>query len=76
MRQWYERLFVTHSTKGKRPRVVSIFLGVSVLALTLATVVQADTTPTTYYACVLNKIGTICMISSSGTCTQYETEIT
>jgi len=75
MRQWYERLFATHSTRGKQRRVISIFLGVSVLALTLATVVQADTTPTTYYACVGNNLGTIRMISSSGTCTQYEHEI-
>ena len=27
MKQWYERLFAAHATRGKR-RVVSIFLGI------------------------------------------------
>jgi hypothetical protein len=42
----------------------------------VAGAVQANTNPTVYYACVLNKVGTIRMIGSSQTCSQYETPIT
>ena len=54
---------------------MSLILSVGLLLFTLTSVVQADTTPTTYYACVGIKLGTIRMISSSQSCTQYEYEI-
>jgi hypothetical protein len=54
---------------------MSLILSVGLLLFTLISVVQADTTPTTYYACVGIKLGTIRMISSSQSCTQYEYEI-
>ena len=75
MKAWSQHLYATITTVGRRVSLASAVIGVAILTLGLTNIVQAGTTPTTYYACVLNKIGTIRMISSSQSCTQYETEI-
>jgi hypothetical protein len=67
MNHWRERLF--GALKGKRSlRVLGPLLGVVVLAALLATTVSASTTPTTYYACVNMKTGSIYMINAGDTC--------
>ena len=75
MNQRLTHALATLTGKSKRFRYVSLIVSLSLLTLIVTTVAQADTSPTIYYACVLNKVGTIRMISSTQTCTQYETEI-
>jgi hypothetical protein len=75
MHHWYQHLFSPLTRAGKRLRLLSILVGVIVLVLTFATVVQADTTPVTYYACVNNSSGTIHMIAADGTCSTGEQKL-
>jgi hypothetical protein len=75
MQHWYQHLFSPLTRAGKRLRLLSILVGVIVLVLTFATVVQADTTPVTYYACVNNSSGTIHMIAADGTCSTGEQKL-
>src|SRR5437660_828255 len=72
MNQWFERVLPMIRARGKYARMGLVAV---LLLLFFTTVVQADTNPTTYYACVGNNLGTIRMISASQTCTQYEHEI-
>ena len=76
MKQRFTRVLATLIGQGTHFRRVSLIAGISLLTLMVAGAVQASTNPTVYYACVLNKVGTIRMISSSQTCSQYETLIT
>lgn len=48
---------------------------ITVLLIFCTTMVQADSAPVTYYACVNNSSGTIHMTSATGTCTSNEKQI-
>ena len=67
MYHWRERLF--GALNGKRfVRIISPLVGMVVLVGFLASNVSADTTPTTYYACVNMKTGSIYMVNAGDTC--------
>lgn len=52
-----------------------LLLGIALLTVMGTTIVQADATPTTYYACVNNSSGTIHMIGATDSCKGNEQEI-
>ena len=58
--------------KGKRFRHLNLIIAAVLLTFTLASVVQASTTPTTYYACVNYTTGSIRMTTATGTCLSKE----
>jgi hypothetical protein len=68
-----DKLAAMKSRMGRRLRGPIIVGGL--LALLLVSNVAADTTPTTYYACVNTRFGTIRMITASATCLSTETKI-
>lgn len=67
MSHWCERLF--GALKGTRSlRLISPLLGGVILAAFLVSSVSAAPTPTTYYACVNMKSGSIYMVKAGTTC--------
>jgi len=60
---------------SRKWRAVSIFLSVCLVTFVSATIVQADTTPTVFYACVNMSNGTIRMISATDSCKGNEQKI-
>src|SRR5690349_9252530 len=67
MRNQMKRLLTTIRV-GHWMRLAGPLIGACVLAAFLATNVGADTTPTTYYACVNIKNGSIYMVNAGDTC--------
>src|SRR5947209_5046291 len=72
MKQWYVRQI---SPLLHRRKIWFLLPGILLLTLLGATIVQADTPPTTYYACVNNNSGTIHMTNADGTCGNNEQKI-
>ena len=72
MKQWYHRHI---APRVQRRKFWLILFAIPLLTLLSATIVQADTPPTTYYACVNNNSGTIHMTDSNGTCGNNEQKI-
>ncbi len=72
MKQWYGRQI---SPLLHRRKIWFLLPGILLLTLLGATIVQADTPPTTYYACVNNNNGTIRMTDANGTCGNNEQKI-
>ena len=76
MKSWYQHMFVSTSTTGKRLRLIGITL-VSVLTVMFAMTASAASIPnpnanptssTIYYACVNNTTGAITIVSKTTTC--------
>jgi hypothetical protein len=67
MSQWRERLFGA-LTGTRFLRIISPLLGGVILAAFLVSSVSAAPTPTTYYACVNMKTGSIYMVKAGATC--------
>jgi hypothetical protein len=61
--------------RGVGSRALGPIIVAALLALLLATNVGADTTATTYYACVNTHLGSIRMTTASGRCLSAETKI-
>jgi len=72
MKQWYVRQI---SSLLHRRKIWFLLPGILLLTLLGATIVQADTPPTTYYACVNSSSGTIHMTNADGTCGNNEQKI-
>lgn len=74
MYHWRERLF--GALKGKHfVRIISPLVGMVVLVTFLASNASAGTTPTTYYACVNMRSGSIYMVNVGDTCQKGYTPI-
>lgn len=67
MKQRFKQWPAVFGRAGKL-RLLSVILGMSFCLLGLVTVVQANTTPTVYYACVNNSTGAITIVSQTMTC--------
>ncbi len=74
MRNQIKRLLTTIRV-GHWTRLVGPLVGACALVALLVTNVAADTTPTTYYACVNMKTGSIYMVNAGNTCQKGYTPI-
>lgn len=72
MKHWNVRQIASRLSTRKR---WFLLLGIALLTAMGTTIVQADATPTTYYACVNSSSGTIHMISATDSCKGNEQEM-